>query len=67
MNNYKIKVINNGVDLKIVSDHLGHADIQITADTYTAVLNSSKKKTAELMEQILTKQTPNKHQMLGIG
>jgi hypothetical protein len=44
-----------------------HADIQITADTYTAVLNSSKKKTAELMEQILTKQTPNKHQMLGIG
>lgn len=60
-------LLNNGVDLKIVSDHLGHADIQITADTYTAVLNSSKKKTVELMEQILTKQTPNKHQMLGIG
>ena len=60
-------LLNNGVDLKIVSDHLGHADIQITADTYTAVLNSSKKKTAELMEQILTEQTPNKHQMLGIG
>lgn len=60
-------LLNNGVDLKIVSDHLGHADIQITAGTYTAVLDSSRKKTAELMEQILTEQTPNKHQMLGIG
>ena len=53
--------------LKILSDHLGHADIQITAGTYTAVLDSSRKKTAELMEQILTEQTPNKHQILGIG
>lgn len=59
-------LLNNGIDLKIVSDHLGHADIQITAGTYTAVLDSSKK-TAELMEQILTEQTPNKHQILGIG
>ncbi|MBO5247509.1 MAG: tyrosine-type recombinase/integrase [Eubacterium sp.] len=60
-------LLNNGVDLKIVSDHLGHSDIQITAKTYTAVLDSSRMKTAELMEHILTEQTPNKHQMLGIG
>lgn len=60
-------LLNNGIDLKIVSDHLGHADIQITAGTYTAVFDSSKKKTADLMEQILTEQTPNKHQVLGIG
>lgn len=56
-------ILNNGVDLKIVSEHLGHADIQITAGTYTAVLNSPRMKTANLMEQILTEQTPNKHQL----
>ena len=56
-------LLNNGIDLKIVSEHLGHADIQITAGTYTAVLDSSRKKTADLMEQILTEQTTNKHQI----
>lgn len=50
---------NNGINLKIVSEHLGHADILITAGTYTAVLDSSRKKTADFMEQILTEQTPN--------
>lgn len=60
-------LLNNGINLKIVSEHLGHSDIQITAKTYTAVLDSSRMKTAELMEHILTEQTPNKHQMLGIG
>ena len=60
-------LLNNGVDLKIVSEHLGHSDIQIIAKTYTAVLDNSRMKTAELMEHILTEQTPNKHQMLGIG
>ena len=60
-------LLNNGIDLKIVSEHLGHADIAITAGTYTAVLDSSRIKTANLMEQILTEQTPNKHQTLGIG
>lgn len=60
-------LLNNGSDLKIISAHLGHSDIQITASTYTAVLDSSRKKTAELMEQILSEQTPNKHQQLGVG
>ena len=60
-------LLNNGVDLKIVSDHLGHADIAITAGTYTAVLDSSRMKTASVMEQILSEQTPNKHQMTGLG
>ncbi len=59
-------LLNNGVDLKIVSEHLGHSDIQITASTYTAVLDSTRKKTAELMEQILTEKTPNKHQIQDI-
>ncbi|MEE1009025.1 MAG: site-specific integrase [Agathobacter sp.] len=60
-------LLNNGIDLKIVSEHLGHADIHITANTYTAVLDSSRIKTANLMEQLLAEQTPNKHQMARIG
>ena len=60
-------LLNNGIDLKIVSEHLGHADINITANTYTAVLDSSRIKTANLMEQLLAEQTPNKHQIARIG
>lgn len=64
-------LLNNGVDLKIVSEHLGHADIQITAGTYTAVLDSSKVKTASIMEDVLSgkseEKTPNKHQITNIG
>lgn len=60
-------LLNNGIDLKIVSEHLGHSNISITAGIYTAVLDSSRIKTAITMEQILVGQAPNKHQMLGIG
>ncbi|MBP3568496.1 MAG: hypothetical protein J6K04_04950 [Lachnospiraceae bacterium] len=60
-------MLNNGIDLKIVSEHLGHADIAITAGTYTAVLDSSRMKTASVMEQILSNQTPNKHQIASFG
>lgn len=58
-------LVNNGVDLKIVSEHLGHSDINVTADIYTAVLDNSRLQTAEKMEQILAEQTPNKHQKHG--
>lgn len=60
-------LVNYGIDLKIVSEHLGHSDIKVTADTYAGVLDKSRIETANKMEQILTEQTPNKHQMLGIG
>lgn len=54
-------LLNNGIDLKIVSEHLGHSGIQITAGTYTAIaiLDSLRIKIANLMEQILSDQTPN--------
>lgn len=58
-------LVNNGIDLKIVSEHLGHSDISVTADIYAAVLDNSRLQTAEKMEQILVEQTPNKHQKLG--
>ncbi len=58
-------LVNNGIDLKIVSEHLGHSDISVTADIYAAVLDNSRLQTAEKMEQILAQQTPNKHQKHG--
>lgn len=60
-------LVNYGIDLKIVSEHLGHSDIKVTADTYAGVLDKSRIETANKMEQILTEQTPNKHQLLNLG
>ena len=42
-------LINNGVDLKIVSEHLGHSGVSVTADTYSDVLADTKKKVADLI------------------
>jgi integrase len=46
-------LLNQGVDLKIVSEHLGHTSIRVTADVYTDVLKSSHRKTAELVEAVI--------------
>ncbi|MCM1508331.1 MAG: site-specific integrase [Ruminococcus flavefaciens] len=43
-------LINSGVDLKVVSEHLGHCDIGVTADIYADILRSTKAKTAEQIE-----------------
>ena len=42
-------LLNSGVDLKVVSEHLGHCDISVTADIYADVLKSTKHKTADLV------------------
>lgn len=42
-------LLNSGVDLKIVSDHLGHCDIGVTANIYADVLKSTKAKVADLV------------------
>ena len=36
-------LLNMGVDLKIISDHLGHCDINVIADIYADVLMRMKK------------------------
>jgi len=46
-------LLNQGVDLKIVSEHLGHTSIRVTADVYTDVLKSSHRKTAEMVESAI--------------
>ena len=42
-------LLNSGVDLKIVSEHLGHCDIGVTANIYADVLKSTKTKVADLI------------------
>lgn len=42
-------LLNSGVDLKIVSEHLGHSGVEVTADVYADVLKSSKMKVADLI------------------
>ena len=42
-------LLNSGVDLKVVSDHLGHCGIGVTANIYADVLKSPKAKVADLV------------------
>lgn len=47
-------LLNSGVDIKIVSEHLGHCDIGVTANIYADVLKSTKAKVADLVTLKLT-------------
>jgi integrase len=47
-------LLNSGFDLKVVSEHLGHCDVGVTADIYADVLRSMKSKVAEQIELKLT-------------
>lgn len=44
-------LLNEGVDIKIVSEHLGHASIGVMGNIYADVLRSSKVQTAILIEE----------------
>ncbi len=50
-------LLNSGVDLKIVSEHLGHCDIGVTANIYADVLKSTKVKVANLVTLKLEENT----------
>lgn len=43
-------LLNSGVDIKVVSEHLGHSDIKVTANVYADVLDSMRRRTAEILE-----------------
>ena len=43
-------LLNSGVDLKIVSSLLGHADVTTTADIYADVLETTKRRVADLID-----------------
>ena len=46
-------LLNSGIDLKIISEHLGHCDISVTVDIYVNVLLKTKARTAEQIELCL--------------
>ncbi len=46
-------LLNSDIDLKIVSEHLGHCDVSVTADIYADVLRKTKARTAEQIELCL--------------
>ncbi len=46
-------LLNNGVDIKIISEHLGHSSIGVTANIYADVTEATKKKTAELLGNLI--------------
>jgi integrase len=43
----------SGTDLKVVSAILGHSSIQLTADTYTGVVDRLKEQAAESLDRLL--------------
>ncbi len=45
----------SGTDLKVVSAILGHSSIQLTADTYTGVVDQLKEQAAEGLDRLLTR------------
>lgn len=52
-------LLNNGLDLKIVSEHLGHSQISTTANIYVNVTAESRRKIAAVLERKLN--PPQKH------
>jgi site-specific recombinase XerD len=56
-------LLNNGVDLKVVSEDLGHCDIGVTANIYADVLKSTKAKVAKLVTLKLECETGSKGQI----
>lgn len=60
-------LLNEGIDLKVVSEHLGHSQINVTANVYTAVLDDTRKSVADKIGAVLDEKTPNKHQIEKTG
>lgn len=49
---FATRMIENGVDVKTVSELLGHASIEITLNTYVHSTNEAKRKAIDKMEQL---------------
>ena len=46
-------MINNGIDVKAVSEHLGHCNIAITGDIYSHIFEEYKARIAKCLEDDL--------------
>lgn len=48
-------LLNNGLDLKLVAEHLGHSKISTTADIYANVTEEGRRRVANVLEKKLDK------------
>ncbi len=49
---FATKLFRNGVDVKVISELLGHSDIRVTYDIYTHVINEQKKKAVSVLDNL---------------
>ncbi|MDD6098877.1 MAG: tyrosine-type recombinase/integrase [Oscillospiraceae bacterium] len=49
-------LLNSGVDLKVISEHLGHCDIGVTANIYADVLQKQKIRLADTIDDKLSEE-----------
>ena len=47
-------LLNSGIDLKVISEHLGHCDIGVTANIYADVLQKQKIRLADTIDDKLS-------------
>ena len=49
---FATRLFKNGVDVKVISELLGHSDISITYDIYTHVIAEQKKKAVDILDNL---------------
>lgn len=49
---FATRLFRNGVDVKVISEILGHSDINITYDIYTHVIAEQKKKAVDILDNL---------------
>lgn len=49
---FATRLFKNGVDIKVISELLGHSDISITYDIYTHVIQEQKKKAVDVLDSL---------------
>lgn len=49
---FATRLFRNGIDVKVISELLGHSDINVTYDIYTHVIQEQKKKAVDILDNI---------------
>lgn len=49
---FATKLFRNGIDVKVISELLGHSDIRVTYDIYTHIIDEQKQKAVSILEKL---------------
>ena len=49
---FATRLFRNGVEVKVISELLGHSDINITYDIYTHVIAEQKRKAVDILDNL---------------